>query len=123
MKNSISISKGRIRTSFEFQYREEDGFVDVIIPAFGLTYSAMDVETAKRRARSMVKAFYAYHLEEKGFKNLILTIHKLGWHSDKHNLVMKQLLKEGRSNAMFVQDAPTENESYSSEHLELQEAI
>lgn len=118
--NTIKIQNGEVFTRFDVKYREENGFVDVIIPAYGLTYSATNVETAMNRAKTMVKAFYSYHLEKKGLKNLVLQIHKLGWHSQMHNFTVKQLISGKLHDAKFTQEESESDSAYKSEALELE---
>lgn len=71
------------------------------IPGFDLFFSAKSENQMMERGRQMMKTFFDYWVQEEGYKNFVLKIHKLGFKAPKHNFVIKQYLNKRPANAKF----------------------
>lgn len=81
-----------------FTSDNKNGFVDSYIPGFNIAFSSPSQEVASQRADAMIRHFFDFWIKNQGWKEFMLTIHKLGFRTDMHNLRMKELLNNKRPN-------------------------
>jgi len=105
-RNFIKIDAGKMHCSWELYHKIEDnGMHSWYIPAFKLFYSTATAEQGEKRGMNMTKSFFDFYLKKGSFKEFILEIHKLGFKSDRHNLVMRDLLNHKIDKANFKSPA------------------
>lgn len=97
----INIDKGHIDMGYRIMYKKEGDMYAAYIPGFDIFYSAPSEEQLNRRSDALLKTFVDFWVDENSWKSFYLKLHKLGFKSPMHNLVMKKMLNNERSEAKF----------------------
>lgn len=108
----IDIKEGFIDVSYKVIYNEEAGMFSAYMPGFDIYFSAPSEEEVKKRANRMIDTFFDFWIEQQGWKQLYLKIHKLGFRSKMHNLVMKDFLRNQRQSGKFLPSNIIETPEY-----------
>lgn len=99
----INIKDGKITGAFSILYKEEEKCISCYIPGFDISYSVMidDKSKIKSRGKNMVVSFFNFWVKNQGMKSFFLELHKLGFRSEKHDFVLRQLLNNKLKDAKF----------------------
>lgn len=103
---TISPGNGYINVSWTFTtyLKEDKGLLNCYIPSFGIYFHAKDETQMGVKAKVLTKMFfdnYLLHSGEKGFRRMILQIHKCGFKAPNDNLTIKNLLNHKINRAKF----------------------
>lgn len=103
---NIKFEGGKVHIFWNFltaAKKKDDGGFACYIPAFDIYFSATDKETLDKKSITLTKLYFDYFMNEprKGFKNLILDLHKLGFKTKHDAFTIKQLLNNIHINSKF----------------------
>lgn len=104
MGNEICIEFGKkaINVKYTVVYNEDAGMYSAYMPGFDIYYSAPSEEEVTKRAKKMMDTFFDYWIQQEGWKQLFLKIHKLGFRTNMHNLAMKNFLRNKFQTGKFT---------------------
>lgn len=102
-----------VRFGYRLMYnKDEPGIINYYIPGFNLFFSANDEETGSKRGKAMVRAFLDYWINQESPRSFILEIHKLGFRTKNHDLVMKEFLHKKITSSKFNSSQSTVPEHF-----------
>lgn len=85
-------------------YKEEgSNLLSCYIPAFDISYSAADLDVAKRKGAILIKSLTDHFFlhTKNGLKGIVLELHKLGFKTHDDMLTVKQLINHKIVKAKF----------------------
>ena len=89
---NVTLEPQKITTTYNVLIKNANNKFYCYIPAFDLTYSANTEDEITKRADKMVKSFVNFYFDEDSPKNFFIALHKLGFRTPNHILVMKEAL-------------------------------
>lgn len=99
----VSFEPGKVKAEYNILVKadQKNSRYTCYIPAFDLIYPAKSNEDIKKRADAMVSSLMNFYFKEDNPKNLFIALHKLGFRSPNHNMIMKDALNKKEIRAKF----------------------
>lgn len=102
-KAEIKFKDGHITTKFDIISLEENdkGGISCYIPAFDIYFSVQSESQIVKRGGNAVRAFFQFWLRREGQRKFFLELHKLGFRTNNHTAILKELLDGATKSVKF----------------------